>query len=97
MVLEEKVGTYTINWFKIDNDTSWPAPEFRVTDECGDTVLTGFIKWDDCGHLWFGEDDKDGGGYVHMCGRHDMENWVKLLNALFEGSKERWGAKHIDY
>jgi hypothetical protein len=35
----------------------------------------GFIKWDGCSHLYFGDDD----GYLHVCG---SRNWVQLTKTL---------------
>lgn len=61
--------------------------------------LSGTIKWDGCSHIWFGEDQGDKDGYIHMCGvgtwkRHCMlMEWIyKTVFALFENAdeSEKW-------
>lgn len=47
-----------------------------------DTYLTGFLKWDACCHLYFGEPDNK--GYIHICGPESFRKHVALIEYLLE-------------
>jgi len=54
--------------------------------------LTGFIKWDGCSHIWFGEEE-DGkqDGYLHLCGKYCWDKHVQLMVELFEFANKEMG------
>lgn len=39
------------------------------------TLITGYIKFDGCSHVNFGDND----GYIHICG---TENWTKIIETM---------------
>lgn len=50
--------------------------------------LKANIKWDECSHWWFGEEDKENPGYLHFCGYNDHLRHVKLVGTLIAKTKE---------
>jgi hypothetical protein len=48
-----------------------------------------YLKWDQCFHFSFGE-NKDGGGYLHICGKENVQRHNQLMNELLE-----YARKHI--
>lgn len=53
--------------------------------------ISGFIKWDNCGHFKFPD------SYHHICGKADARMFSALICYLFKRSAELWGENHIDY
>lgn len=45
--------------------------------EKAENYFRGFIKWDACSHVYFG--DPENSGYIHICGG---DNWRNLQEAL---------------
>jgi hypothetical protein len=44
--------------------------------------LSGFVKWDGCSHLYFGE--KESPGYLHLCdGARGWKNLAALMEAVY--------------
>lgn len=46
--------------------------------------LTGFIKWDGCSHMYFGDE-----GYLHLCGLNTFEKLQKVLQKLIDRAREK--------
>jgi len=63
--------------FEVEEITGW-----LTTGEISDTepYLKAYIKWDGCGHFWFGDEE----GYLHLCGKSCIENHINLIKNLWE-------------
>ena len=52
----------------------WPGDVADIDE--APAAVAGFVKWDGCSHLTFGD---DGDGYLHVCG---IEYWDAVLLAF---------------
>ncbi len=78
---DESDFEYSIT-FSVYEAISWNGIN-QVVEET-ELYLKGFIKWDGCSHLYFG--DK---GYIHLCGKVDFENHKKVLDAVWEVASKK--------
>jgi len=65
----------TFNVFEV---SSWNAENNEVLDT--EHYLKGYIKWDGCSHIWFGDED----GYLHLCGKTCFEKHIQVINAIWD-------------
>lgn len=42
--------------------------------------LRGFIKWDGCSHIWFGDSE----GYLHLCGKDYFDRHKMVIDAIWD-------------
>jgi hypothetical protein len=67
--------------------------------------LKAYIKWDSCSHFWFGDNDKDNPGYIHICGVNSYVKHISLMRWLYKkafelmdrdpyGEGENWPKEH---
>jgi hypothetical protein len=64
--------------FNVLEATSWDAENKEVLET--EHYLKGYIKWDGCGHIWFGDED----GYMHLCGKSNFESLKQVMDAIWE-------------
>lgn len=69
--------------FNVFEVTSWNADDNKPIDN--ELYLKGYIKWDGCSHIWFG----DGDGYLHLCGKHYFDQHKKVIDAIWDMSSKR--------
>jgi hypothetical protein len=50
--------------------------------------VKGEIKWDGCSHVWFGEQEAEKDGYLHLCGAICWNNHINLMKKLYEFAAE---------
>lgn len=50
-----------------------------------DLYLKAWIKWDGCSHFNFGDED----GYLHLCGKHYIDEMDKVLQAVWKLASEK--------
>lgn len=48
------------------------------------TLFRGYIKWDACSHVYFGDDD----GYIHVCGFHSWKNLHEAIKRVWNFATE---------
>ena len=68
--------------FNIKKCISWD-----MDDEIAETedYMSGYVKWDGCSHVWFGEEDNGNrDGYLHLCGKEQWELHCKMMVAVYE-------------
>lgn len=70
---EDKNGEWTKPFYekkgaKSSDDTTENLAEAQ-------TLIHGYIKWDACSHIYFGDEE----GYIHVCGG---ESWFQLMEAI---------------
>jgi len=65
----------TFNVFEV---TSWNADNNEVLDT--EHYLKGYIKWDGCSHIWFGDEN----GYLHLCGKTYFERHKQVIDAIWD-------------
>ena len=64
---EDEKGKY----YEIKNADS--SDDTTYNRDNAQPLITGFIKWDGCSHINFGNE-----GYIHLCGGSD---WIMLMEA----------------
>ena len=64
--------------FNVYEVISWEYPSYEISET--KHYLKGYIKWDGCSHILFG--DKD--GYLHLCGKPTFENHKKVMDKIWE-------------
>lgn len=78
--------------FEVYEVTSWKTDE-KSTPCDADLYVEGFIKWDGCSHVWFGEKEEDDSrdGYIHLCGKDSWLKHSKVMMKIYE-----YGADKIE-
>ena len=77
-LIEFEEGDYEVSvQFKVFEVTSWSTNEKVIDTE---KYLEGYIKWDGCSHIWFGDEDK----YIHLCGVGAWKNHNQVMDAIWE-------------
>ncbi|MGH1436569.1 MAG: hypothetical protein ACRBG0_19155 [Lewinella sp.] len=64
--------------FEIIEVISWDGETDDPVDV--EKFIRGFIKWDGCSHIYFG--DKD--GYLHLCGGDSFQYIKQVLTAVWK-------------
>lgn len=49
--------------------------------ETAERYFEGFVKWDGCSHIEFGDDEDR---YLHLCGRESFDKLGLIIAAVFE-------------
>ena len=82
LIETDKDKEYNLS-FKIYQVISWTGEK---NNDPGDIELfiSGFIKWDGCSHLYFG----DGDGYLHLCGKAYFKELKEVLDAVWEKAEK---------
>lgn len=70
---------YTMD-FEVHQVMLWEADENKTPSE-KELYLSGFIKFDGCAHLTFGE--AGGSGYIHMCGERGFKHHCQVMSAVY--------------
>lgn len=52
--------------------------------------IQGFVKWDGCSHINFGEED----GYIHLCGSRSFKDMIFILERIYKDCCEIGGFNH---
>lgn len=73
--------------FRVYEISCWDMQNKPIESEI---YLTGYIKWDGCSHIWFGDEDNEGrqNGYVHLCGLPFWERHSKMMTNLYDYAKK---------
>ena len=58
-----------------------------------DRYVEGFVKWDGCSHINFGDIDS---GYIHICGIRDFTKLVTVIPAIYERCGELIQARGVN-
>lgn len=66
--------------FSVYEVTSWDGETGEPVDK--ERYLKGYIKWDGCSHIWFGEEE--GQGYIHLCGKRYFDRHKEVMDAIWE-------------
>jgi hypothetical protein len=70
--------------FKVYEVNSWETDD-KNTPIDEDLYLTGFIKWDGCSHITFGDDTTgEQDGYLHLCGKMYWRRHNEIMASIFE-------------
>ena len=80
----EKLTDYGIT-FKVYEVTEWTTEYDTIEPSATELYLTAYMKWDNCFHFWFGEED----GYLHLCGKYYIDGLKQVLDACYELAKEK--------
>jgi hypothetical protein len=91
-VLTRDVSGCATSWIVIDKleshfieirvleQNSWSTesldPVVDEFDESFELLFSGYLKWDGCSHIHFGDKESR---YMHLCGSY---HWVQTINAL---------------
>ena len=102
LVIEEYGGNFLLKLtaqephfieFDVYEIAAWSVD--KKTDEIEqpceiELYLSGYIKWDGCSHIWFGEEE-DGkhDGYLHLCGKHRWDKHIQLMQELFDFASKK--------
>lgn len=73
--------------FKVYEVVSWDTDNHEVVET--EHYLKGYIKWDGCSHIWFGDED----GYLHFSGRDSFEKHKQVMDAIWEICSKRMRRK----
>lgn len=84
-VLKHKKKEHYVE-FNMEEVTEWESDESISKTE---PYLRGTVKWDGCMHLWFGDN-----GYMHFCGKRDIERHKKVMDTLCEIFENKAITKH---
>lgn len=103
-VIEYSAESHALN-FRVVEIAAWPMEpgggyEY-MNDDCefvddpalASNYISGFIKWDGCSHLNFGE--RENPGYIHLCGRGAFDRMRGALDAVWRLAAENvsgWNA-----
>lgn len=71
-------------WYQDKKTQKWNVPcEIEL-------YLTGYLKWDGCCHIWYGEEDSSGkqDGYLHLCGEHSWKKHNQLMSEIWKFAGE---------
>ncbi len=68
---------YGVN-FNVYEASGWDIDTNEVVDT--EHYLKGFIKWDGCSHIWFGDEN----GYLHICGKSYFERHKQVMDAIWD-------------
>jgi len=70
---------YTMN-FEVHQVMLWESDESKTPSE-KELYLSGFIKFDGCAHLTFGE--AGGSGYIYMSGEGGFNDHCQVMSAVY--------------
>ncbi len=83
VIVNPNILEHEYSWsFEVYEVNGWECDEDNMPIKM-DLYLTGFIKWDGCSHINFGElENGKSDGYIHLCGgiywRRHAEVMLKL-------------------
>ena len=71
--------------FEVFEVAGWECDEQHTPIDL-ELYMTGFIKWDGCSHVWFGEKEEDQkqDGYLHLCGKAQWDKHCKMMMAVYD-------------
>lgn len=77
-LIEFEEGDYEASVrFSVFEVSSWKGDNNEPLDS--ELYLKGFIKWDGCSHIWFGDEN----GYLHLCGKTYFEQHKRVMDAIW--------------
>lgn len=65
-------------YFEVYKVTSW----IEDTPETTEKYISGYIKWDGCADIHFGDEEEYYG--LHFCGRSDADKFVQVWKAVWD-------------
>lgn len=85
VVTEQSETHVNANLMQVNAFEQGPDGKYNMavrTAESGyEQIAHVYLKWDGCGHIWFG-DNKE--GYLHLCGRENWEDLAQLFPRFFD-------------
>lgn len=102
--VEFTVNVDTTIW-PADVDRGWVIDSRKHDPDEKEQILSGFIKWDGCSHLYFGDKEPDGGAnsYWHACGAEGYRTVVAAMAAarriaisIMDEGPDRYRDKGLD-
>ena len=101
VIVNPSITEHECSWsFEVYEVNSWECDEDNTPSDT-ELYLTGFIKWDGCSHINFGElEDGKPDGYIHLCGgihwRRHAEVMLKLWS-MAPGKIKKFDAQCADF
>ena len=92
---------YEITGHSQNKDGEWSVPLFEkkgaqsseeLTENIDEaqTLIRGYIKWDSCSHIYFGDEE----GYIHVCGGKSWFNLMEAIKRIWAIAREKLPREH---
>lgn len=94
---EDANGNFTVRNYKRQGAKTSDDMTENLSE--AQTAFEGYIKWDACSHVTFGDED----GYLHLCGGRSWKNIIEAINRIWKIAEEKLPKDHsrdmfdIDY
>lgn len=81
-------GKYSVKEYEKKGAKS--SDETTTDLKLAQTLFKGYIKWDACSHVTFGDEE----GYIHLCGGSSWHKIIKGTERVYNFAKEKLAKEH---